>query len=60
METDISEYYKRLEYVRILHDKSYAPQYNSNPRIYTGYINIQYTYIVGRRAWIYQRSNQNP
>ena len=46
METDIPECYKRLEYVRMLYDKSYAPQYNSNPCIYTGYIHIQYTYIV--------------
>jgi hypothetical protein len=50
METDIPECYKRLEYVRILYDKSYAPQYNSNPGIYTGHIHIQYTYIVGRRV----------
>jgi hypothetical protein len=40
METDIPECYKRLEYVRILYDKSYAPQYNSNPGIYTGHIYI--------------------
>jgi hypothetical protein len=50
METDIPECYKRLEYVRMLYDKSYAPQYNSNPGIYAGYIHIQYTFIVGGRA----------